>query len=57
MNEMTKMNQAASVALVHEVEQSNPFAAFSASSMMMVVKKDLLGLNQIRTSATSGSTF
>jgi len=55
MNEMTQMNQSASAALSPEMEQNNPFAAFSASSMMMVVKKDLFGLGDDSMRHTSAS--
>ena len=46
----TKQNEQA-IALQLENTQ-NPFAAFSASSMMMVVKKDLLGMGDDQMSSS-----
>ena len=49
---MRNNNEPQAIALPLEMEQGNPFAAFSASSMMMVVKKDLLGMGDDQMSSS-----
>jgi len=46
------MTQASALALTPEMLQSNEFAAFSASSMMVLVKKDLFGLGDDQMSSS-----
>jgi hypothetical protein len=49
---MKQMNkQASAIALTANQIQTNEFAAFSASSMMVLVKKDLFGLGDEQTSS------
>ena len=49
---MRNNKETQAIALPLEIEQNNPFAAFSASSMMMVVKKDLLGMGDDQMSSS-----
>ena len=53
---MRNNNEPQVIALPLEMEQGNPFAAFSASSMMMVVKKDLLGMGDDQMSSSPAAT-
>ena len=49
---MRNNKETQAIALTSEMGQGNPFAAFSASSMMMVVKKDLLGMGDDQMSSS-----
>ena len=47
-----KKQQTLAIALTPDIVQSNEFAAFSASSMMVLVKKDLFGLGDDQMSSS-----
>jgi len=53
---MKNNKETQAIALPLEMERGNPFAAFSASSMMIVVKKDLFGLRDEQSSSPAAPT-